>query len=158
MTKDLADRPYRLGVGIVLFNDKGLVFVGKRKDTAEAWQFPQGGIDNDEDPLEAVWREMAEEIGTTNAQLIAQSSDWFSYDLPPDLANKAWGGKYRGQRQLWFAFRFVGTDADIDLNTFTPEFSEWKWMPLAQVPDHIVDFKRAMYEQVVAQFFTLTGK
>ncbi len=156
--KDISERPYRLGVGIVLFNADGLVFVGRRKDTAEAaWQFPQGGIDKGEDPLEAAWREMGEEIGTTDAQLLTQTADWLVYDLPPDLANKAWGGKYRGQKQLWFAFRFTGTDADINLETHTPEFSEWRWMELAQVPDHIVLFKRPLYDQVVAEFLKLTG-
>ena len=152
-------RPYRLGVGIVLFNSERKVFVGKRKDTdGNAWQFPQGGIDKDEDPLEAAWREMSEEIGTNKAQLLTQSSSWLQYDLPPDLADKAWGGKYRGQKQLWFAFRFVGTDADIDLETFTPEFSAWQWMDLAEVPNHVVGFKRPMYDQVVAEFLKLTGK
>ena len=159
MTKDMADRPYRLGVGIVLFNAQGLAFVGKRKDTQEnAWQFPQGGIDKGEDPLATAWREMAEEIGTNKAQLIGESSDWLQYDLPAEIANKSWGGKYRGQKQKWFAFRFTGTDADIDLETFTPEFSQWKWMDLADVPNHIVAFKRPLYEQVVAQFLKLTGK
>lgn len=159
MSKTFANRPYRSGVGIVLFNADGQVFVGKRKDTAEpAWQFPQGGIDGEEDPLDAAWREMAEEIGTNKAQLIGQASDWIRYDLPAELADKSWGGKYRGQQQLWFAFRFVGTDADIDLETFTPEFSTWKWMELAEVPNHIVSFKRPLYDQVVAQFLKLTGK
>ena len=153
-----SDRPYRLGVGIVLFNTDKKVFVGKRKDTPDAWQFPQGGIDKGEEPLDAAWREMGEEIGTNNAQLIAQSSEWLGYDLPEDLANKSWGGKFRGQKQLWFAFRCTGTDADINLEVHTPEFSEWKWVDLAEVPNYIVPFKRPLYVQVVAEFLKLTGK
>ncbi len=156
---DNDNRPYRLGVGMVLFNSAGLVFVGRRKDTPEpAWQFPQGGIDKGEDPLQAVWREMHEEIGTDKAQLIGQSCDWLTYDLPPDLAAKSWGGKYRGQKQMWFAFRFVGVDSDIDLETHTPEFSQWKWMELSLVPDVIVPFKRGLYTQVVAEFLTIAGQ
>jgi putative (di)nucleoside polyphosphate hydrolase len=156
---DNDNRPYRLGVGIVLFNADGQVFVGRRKDTVElAWQFPQGGIDKGEDPLQAAWREMSEEIGTDKAQLIGQSKDWLAYDLPPDLAAKSWGGKYRGQKQMWYAFRFVGKDSDIDLETHTPEFAEWKWMDLAGVPDCIVAFKRPLYIQVVAEFLSLTGQ
>ena len=158
MIKIFSERPYRLGVGIVLFNDKGQVFVGRRKDTKElAWQFPQGGIDQGEDPLEAAWREMSEEIGTNKAQLLAQSGDWLKYDLPREIADKSWGGKYRGQKQLWFAFRFVGKDADIDLNTFTPEFEEWRWEDLARVPELIVPFKRPLYDQVVAEFLKLVS-
>ena len=156
---DFADRPYRLGVGIVLFNPDGLVFVGRRKDTEQAaWQFPQGGIDQGEDPLAAAWREMGEEIGTDKAQLIGQSRDWLSYDLPTDLADKSWGGKYRGQKQVWFAFRFTGTDADIDLETHTPEFSQWRWIELADVPNHIVPFKRPLYVRVVAEFLPLAQR
>ena len=159
MVKPYADRPYRPNVGILLLNAQGLAFVGRRKDTAElAWQFPQGGIDGDEDPLDAAWREMAEEIGTDKAQLLAQSRDWLTYDFPADVADKVRGGKYRGQKQMWFAFRFVGTDADINLETESPEFSAWQWMELDQVPAHAVAFKRDLYGQVIAQFRHLTGK
>jgi len=153
----ISERPYRFGVGIVLFNSDGKVFVGRRKDTPDAWQFPQGGIDKNEDPLDAAWREMDEEIGTNKAQLIGQTSDWLAYDLPADLADKSWGGKFRGQKQLWFAFRFTGTEGDIDLETHTPEFSEWRWIELADVPNHIVSFKRPLYVQVVDEFSKLTG-
>jgi len=158
-TTDTESRPYRLGVGIVLFNADGRVFVGRRKDTAEpAWQFPQGGIDKDEDPMQAAWREMAEEIGTNKAHLIGQGREWLTYDLPPDLAAKSWKGKYRGQKQMWFAFRFDGDDGDIDLETHTPEFNAWKWMDLADVPDTVVSFKRPLYARVVAEFTALAGR
>lgn len=150
------DRPYRRGVGIVLFNPQGLVWVGRRNDVAqEAWQFPQGGIDKGEEPLEAALREMEEEIGTNNAEILAQSSDWIAYDLPPDLVDKAWGGKYRGQKQMWYACRFLGTDSDIVIETEHPEFIEWRWMALAEVPSKIVEFKRDLYDRVVAEFLPI---
>ena len=151
-------RPYRLGTGIVLLNSLGHAFVARRIDTSEAaWQFPQGGIDDGETPLEAARREMLEEIGTDRAQLLAESADWIAYDLPRDLADRAWRGRFRGQRQKWFAFRFLGTDADINLATAHPEFSEWRWMKLAEVPALIVPFKRHLYDQVVAEFAPLAG-
>ncbi|OAN60938.1 RNA pyrophosphohydrolase [Magnetospirillum moscoviense] len=149
----LHKRPYRLGVGLVLFNAEGLVFTARRIDTKEpAWQFPQGGIDEDEEPLAAALREMKEEIGTDKAEVIAESRDWISYDLPPDLADKVWKGRFRGQRQKWYALKFLGADSDIDIDTEHPEFSEWRWMKLAEVPALIVPFKRSLYDQVVAEF------
>lgn len=146
-------RPYRLGVGIVLLNAEGHAFAAQRMDSRDpAWQFPQGGIDEGENPLEAALREMKEEIGTDRAEVVAESSHWLSYDLPPDLADKVWKGRYRGQKQKWFALRFLGTDADIDINTEHPEFSAWQWMPLEEVPRFIVPFKRALYDMVAAEF------
>lgn len=157
--KPQTERPYRKGVGIVLFNAQGLVFAARRIDTKEpAWQFPQGGIDDGEDPLAAAWREMKEEIGTDNAKLIGQSTDWISYDLPPDIADKSWKGRFRGQSQKWYAFTFQGSDAEIDIATQHPEFSEWQWMELAEVPKLIVPFKRDLYERVVAEFVGLVGR
>ena len=157
--KPQSERPYRKGVGIVLFNAQGLVFTARRIDTKEpAWQFPQGGIDNNEDPLTAAWREMKEEIGTDNAKVLGQSADWISYDLPPDIADKAWKGRFRGQSQKWFAFTFLGTDSEIDIATQHPEFSEWQWMELTDVPKLIVPFKRDLYERVVAEFVGLGGR
>ena len=144
---------YRPGVGIVLLNADGLVFVAQRRDLfTEAWQLPQGGIDAGETPRQAALRELEEEIGTRQASYLAECPRWLSYDLPPDLARTAWGGKYRGQCQKWFAFRFTGADSDIDLNTAEPEFSAWRWAPLATIPDLIVPFKRALYGELVASF------
>lgn len=150
---DYQDRPYRKGVGIVLLNADGRAFVARRIATKEAgWQFPQGGMDDGETPAEAAMRELEEEIGTAKAEIMAESTTWISYDLPPEVADKCWKGKFRGQSQKWFALRFLGKDADIDINTAHPEFCEWRWMDLAQVPALIVPFKRDLYERVVAEF------
>lgn len=148
-------RPYREGVGIALLNRDDLVFVGQRIDqTAEAWQMPQGGIDPGEDPLQAALREMEEEIGVPAklAEVIAESRGWLSYDLPVDLADKVWKGRYRGQRQKWYLARFKGRDTDINIETPHPEFKEWRWLPFRQLPDLIVPFKRPIYELIVAEF------
>ena len=150
------DRPYRPGIGLVLLNRHGLAFVAQRIDTpGDAWQFPQGGIDAGEDPRQTVLREMEEEIGTNKAEIIAESRDWLSYDLPPDIAAKSWKGRFRGQRQKWFCARFTGVDADIDLATRHPEFRRWQWMDLAAVPGLIVPFKRPLYDRVVAEFLAI---
>lgn len=150
-----ADRPYRRGVGLVLLNPAGQAFVARRLDTPDAWQFPQGGIDADETPEQAVLREMEEEIGTARAEILAQASAWIAYDLPPDLADRSWKGKYRGQTQLWFCARFTGSDAEINLATEHPEFDAWRWVALAEVPELIVAFKRPLYRQVVSEFLPL---
>lgn len=148
-------RPYREGVGIALLNADDHVFVGQRIDqTAEAWQMPQGGIDPGEDPLQAALREMEEEIGVAPglAEVIAESRGWLSYDLPPDLADKVWKGRYRGQRQKWYLARFKGSDSDINIATAHPEFKQWRWLPFRALPDLIVPFKRPIYELIVAEF------
>lgn len=146
-------RPYRPGIGLVLLNPHGLAFVAQRIDTpGDAWQFPQGGIDEGEDPRATALREMEEEIGTDKAEIIAESRDWISYDLPPEIADKSWKGRYRGQSQKWFCARFTGTDADIDLETEHPEFCRWRWMELAEVPALIIPFKRVLYDKVAAEF------
>lgn len=150
------ERPFRPGVGIVLFNAQGLVFTARRLDTKEAaWQFPQGGIDEGEDPSTAALRELKEETGTDNARPLAESRAWISYDLPEEMANRSWKGRFRGQKQKWFAFKFLGTDGEINIHTEHPEFSEWRWMALAEVPALIVPFKRALYDQVAAEFLPL---
>ena len=146
-------RPYRQGVGVMLLNRRAEVLVGKRIDMpSDAWQMPQGGIDAGETAEAAAWREMHEEIGTDKAALLAESRDWYFYDLPPDLADQIWRGRFRGQRQKWFAFRFLGQDADIDITTHRPEFSAWKWAPLAELPALIVPFKRRLYADLVSEF------
>jgi len=154
------DLPYRLGVGAVLLNGDGLVLVAKRIDTpGDAWQLPQGGIDGDEDPREAVLRELEEEIGTKNVEIIAESEDWLTYDLPKDVRKKVWKGRYRGQKQKWYAMRFLGQDADIDLEAHKhPEFSEWQWMDMLLLPDRIVPFKRDLYQDIVSSFRHLAGQ
>lgn len=147
-------RPYRRGVGAVVFDPTGRVLVARRIDTpGEAWQLPQGGIDEGEAPRAAVARELAEEIGTDKFEIIAESADWLAYDLPDDIADRVWEGRYRGQRQKWFAVRFTGVDSDVALGAAPhPEFSDWKWVAIEILPDTIVAFKRAVYERLVAEF------
>ncbi|MGB1539960.1 MAG: RNA pyrophosphohydrolase [Rickettsiales bacterium] len=149
---------YRPAVGILLLNPHNLVFVAKRIDMpSEAWQMPQGGMDDGETPEEAAFRELKEEIGTHNAEIIAESKDWLTYDLPEPLIGKLWGGKYRGQKQKWFAMRFLGEDAEINLDTEEPEFLEWKWEQLHRTPELIVPFKRELYQKLVDEFGHLAG-
>lgn len=153
---EIAKLPYRPGVGILLANAKGQVFVAQRIDNpGPAWQMPQGGIDKGEEPLAAAWREMKEEIGTDRARYLGESKDWLQYDLPVELVPQIWKGRYRGQKQKWYAFRFTGTDRDIDIETEHPEFSAWRWADLAELPDLIVPFKRQLYLDIVAEFRTL---
>jgi putative (di)nucleoside polyphosphate hydrolase len=154
--KRYEERPYRPGVGIMLLNADDEVFVGQRIDNpADAWQMPQGGIDAGEDPLTAAWREMREEIGTAKAELLAESRGWLNYDLPPDLADRIWKGRYRGQRQKWFAFRFRGIDDDIRIDTPHAEFRAWKWAAMRELPNLIVPFKRKLYGELLVEFARL---
>jgi putative (di)nucleoside polyphosphate hydrolase len=156
---EIARLPYRPGVGIVLFNQRGQVFVAQRIDNpGPAWQMPQGGIDKGEEPLAAAWREMKEEIGTDRARYIGESKHWLQYDLPVELVPQIWKGRYRGQKQKWFAFRFLGDDRDIDIETEHPEFSSWRWAELEEIPGLIVPFKRQLYEDLVAEFAALIGR
>lgn len=155
----MSDLPYRANVGAVLFNRDGLVFVARRADLPNAeglaggWQLPQGGIDSGEDPRTAVLRELTEEIGTNRATIIGEHPDWLTYDLPPHLVGVALKGRYRGQRQRWFALRFTGEDSDIRLDRDPhPEFDAWRWVGLRDLPALAVDFKRAIY-QVLAESF-----
>ena len=137
----------------MLLNRAGHVFVGKRIDqTLEGWQMPQGGIDEGESPREAVLRELEEEIGTRNAEILREHPDWLTYDLPPRLVGLSLRGRYRGQTQKWFAMRFLGHDSDIDLATPHPEFSHWKWTPIEDLLGLIVPFKRDTYVKVIAAF------
>lgn len=154
----VSDLPYRPCVGLMLLNRAGQVFVGKRLDqTVEGWQMPQGGIDPGEDPPGAALRELREETGTDKADIIGEMKDWITYDLPPHLIGVAFHGRYRGQRQKWFCLRFRGQDADIDLATHEPEFSQWRWVGMDQLPELIVPFKRDTYRAVIAAFRDLAG-
>tara|TARA_B100000900_G_scaffold183618_1_gene155767 strand:- start:930 stop:1358 length:429 start_codon:yes stop_codon:yes gene_type:complete len=139
----------------MLINDDGHVFVGQRLDNNQnAWQMPQGGIDGDENPQSAAYRELLEETGVEkkNVKFLASSSKWLLYDLPEDLIPKLWEGKYRGQRQKWFLFKFLGSNEDINISTEHPEFSNWKWIPKENLLDEIVPFKKSVYESVLKEF------
>ncbi len=156
--KGADERLYRPCVGLYLFDRRGLVFVGERADTPGAWQMPQGGIDRGEAPAAAARRELAEEVGVTSAEIVAEAAGWLDYDLPPRLASRLWGGRYRGQRQKWFALRFLGHDDDVVLDaTPHPEFVAWRWVAAADLPRLTVEFKRAVYERVVAEFRSLAS-
>ena len=159
---------YRPAVGIMLLNREGLVWVGRRKsdagpehvDDTYAWQMPQGGIDEGEDPYVAALRELHEETNVRSVSLIAEAPDWYAYDLPTEVIRKSWKGRYRGQRQKWFALRFLGDEHEIDVAApagHKPEFSDWRWAPMQTLPDLIIPFKRPVYEQVVAAFLPYAG-
>jgi putative (di)nucleoside polyphosphate hydrolase len=157
-----AQLPYRPCVGMLLLNAEGKVFVGRRIDSAHEadniWQMPQGGIDDGESPRTAALRELREEIGTDKAEILAESRHWLHYDLPPHLIGKVWKGRYRGQKQRWFALRFLGRDSDIDLATEHPEFDAWQWVELDDVPALVIPFKRDTYRAVVSEFRDLLGR
>lgn len=162
--KAIADLPYRPCVGIALFNRAGLVWIGSRSDkNAEGegegawWQMPQGGLDKGEDPYKAALRELYEETSVKSASLIREAPGWLTYDLPEELVGQSWGGKYRGQKQKWFALRFEGKDDDIDVlhpggGKHKAEFSEWRWERLEKLPALIVPFKRKVYQEIAAAF------
>ena len=156
---------YRPCVGAVLFNRDGLVLVARRADfpnaegAAGGWQLPQGGIDGEEDPRVAIFRELEEEIGTAKAEIIAEHPDWLTYDLPPALVGRALHGRFRGQKQRWFALRFLGEDGDIRLDLDPhPEFDAWRWARLEELPGLAVEFKRAIYEVLARDFAGLAGR
>ncbi len=151
---------YRACVGVMLLNRDGLVWVGHRPDepdeegSGQWWQMPQGGIDGGEDPRKAAVRELREETGVTSAEVIAEAPEWYYYDLPPHLIGKSWGGRYRGQKQRWFAFRFLGDDREIDLapHGHKAEFDRWRWAAMDELETLIVPFKRKVYRQVIREF------
>jgi putative (di)nucleoside polyphosphate hydrolase len=156
--------PYRPCVGIALFNAEGRVWVGNRSDKdAEGegeghwWQMPQGGLDEGEDPHKAALRELYEETSVKSVSLLAEAPGWLTYDLPPELVGQSWGGRYRGQKQKWFALRFEGKESEIDVlhpggGKYKPEFSSWRWETLSRLPQLIVPFKREVYEQAAVAF------
>ena len=173
MTKiDRAKMPYRDCVGTAVFNAHGLVFIGRRKpeedpeasqEHGSPWQMPQGGIDKGEDPADTALRELFEETSIRSVELIAEAPDWIYYDLPDDVLGTALKGKYRGQRQRWFAFRFTGDESEIDVvepgdGSMPAEFDTWRWEELDKLPDLIVPFKREAYQQIVAAFRDIPTK
>jgi putative (di)nucleoside polyphosphate hydrolase len=157
---DFSKLPYRPCVGLMVLNRQGLVWIGRRIGSitqggpAGWWQMPQGGIDEGEAPAEAAMRELAEETGMRSGTIIAESTRWRPYDLPPSLMGKVWGGRYRGQTQKWFVIRFTGDDGEIDIQPtdHDPEFDDWRWAPIDDVLAAIVPFKRDVYAEVIEEF------
>jgi putative (di)nucleoside polyphosphate hydrolase len=160
MPKTSTDLPYRPCVGIMLINRKGRVWIGRRPATPDEegagqwWQMPQGGIDAGEDPRAAAARELFEETGVRSIEFMAEAPEWYLYDLPAHLVGVSWGGRYRGQKQRWFAFRFLGDDREVDIapEGHKPEFEEWRWADIDEVTALIVPFKRRVYEDVAGVF------
>ena len=163
MTKDEFEKlPYRACVGMMVLNNAGKVFIGRRLDGPEhvdathSWQMPQGGIDDGEEPYAAALRELGEETSIRSVTKLGETKDWLTYDIPPTIAGKAWKGKYRGQKQKWFAFRFTGNEKEINIlnpvGGHKPEFVEWRWEVMRDLPDLIIPFKRPVYEAVVKEF------
>ena len=142
--------PLRLGVGAVVLNKKNQVFVGKRKDNPiDKWQMPQGGVNTGENLIDAMKRELHEETSIQNIKILNEIDGWFEYELPKNLLGKIWKGRYRGQKQKWFVVKFLGNDGEINLQTDKPEFIEWRWLDIENLPNVIVDFKRKVYEQLL---------
>jgi putative (di)nucleoside polyphosphate hydrolase len=160
--KDVSDLPYRACVGTMVLDPAGRVFIGARADGPEhidathAWQMPQGGVDPGEDPWPAALRELYEETNIRSVERLGETQDWLTYDIPPEIIGQAWNGKYRGQKQKWFALRFTGDEREIDVahppGGHAPEFLDWRWEPMQNLPALVVPFKREVYEQVVAEF------
>lgn len=156
---EASELPFRQGVGMLIVDKNNRVFVGKRIDSkANGWQMPQGGIDLGETPSSAALREMEEEIGSSKGEIIAESKKWYSYRVPDFLIPKLWNGQYCGQRQKWFLIRFTGKDSDININTETPEFDQWKWIEFDQLLVDIIPFKLKLYQQVIREFKPLLEK
>jgi putative (di)nucleoside polyphosphate hydrolase len=149
----LTKLPYRPSVGLMIINSKFEIFVGRRIDAkTEAWQMPQGGIDAGETPEVAAMREMKEEVGTNNAEIVAKTKQWYKYDLPNYLISKLWNGRYRGQRQKWFLLNFLGNDDEINIHYDHAEFTDWKWVKIEELTQIIVPFKKNLYIAVIEEF------
>ena len=142
--------PLRLGVGAIVLNNENKVFVGKRKDNPiDKWQMPQGGVNDGEELIQAMKRELKEETGIKNIRILKEINGWSEYELPANLLGKIWRGKYRGQKQKWFIVRFIGKDDEINLNTGRPEFIEWQWIDIERLTGVIVDFKKKVYQELL---------
>ena len=153
--EEIARLPYRPCVGVMLMNNRGEVFVGQRLDTrADAWQMPQGGVDDGEDPRNAALRELWEETGISSGlvDIVGETEDWLTYDLPLEIVPKLWKARYRGQKQKWFLMLFNGSDEDINIETAHPEFSKWRWLPATELVENIVPFKKHVYVAVLDAF------
>jgi putative (di)nucleoside polyphosphate hydrolase len=155
--------PYRPCAGLLVLNRAGRAFIGRRMDGPEhtdathVWQLPQGGIDLGEDPYQAALRELYEETNIRSVEPLGEIAEWLTYDIPAEILGQAWKGKYRGQKQKWYALRFIGNDSEIDVKhpahgKHKAEFVDWRWEPMANLPDLVVPFKRAIYQQVVKEF------
>tara|TARA_A100001011_G_scaffold269319_2_gene278518 strand:+ start:1592 stop:2059 length:468 start_codon:yes stop_codon:yes gene_type:complete len=149
--------PLRTGVGIIVLNKENKVFVGKRKDNPiDKWQMPQGGVDSGEKLVDAMRRELIEETSIKSIEIIKEVEDWLDYELPKNLLGKIWKGKYRGQKQKWFIVKFLGSESEVNIITKKPEFIEWKWVEINQLPSIIVDFKKNVYERLVKELKNIT--
>jgi putative (di)nucleoside polyphosphate hydrolase len=154
---EFGDPLYRPAVGMMILNAENKIFVGRRIDNkAGAWQMPQGGISPHEDADQAMLRELQEEIGTGNVEIIVKSKGWYKYDLPSQLAERLWNGKFKGQKQIWYALRFRGQDKDINIHTSHPEFCDWKWVEKEELLELIVPFKRDLYARVLEDLWSYT--
>lgn len=146
-------RSYRPCVGMMILNNRNDVFVARRIDSSrDAWQMPQGGIDQDESPEEAAFRELQEEIGTNKVKILAKTKKQYTYNFPRDLREKLWNGQYRGQRQTWFLMRYLGSEQDINIKTKNPEFNEWKWIQMSELINIVIPFKKKVYEKIILEF------
>ena len=144
--------PLRIGVGVIVLNDENKIFVGKRKDNpVDKWQMPQGGVDKNESFLTAMKRELGEETSIKNIKILKELDGWFEYELPQNLLGIIWKGKYRGQKQKWFITKFTGQESEINLETEHPEFIEWKWIKIEELPEVIVDFKKNVYKKLLIE-------
>ena len=152
MNKNFSELPLRTGVGIILLNNENKVFVARRIDNSKKfWQMPQGGVDKNEDYLSAMKRELQEETSIRSIKILKEFDEWMEYELPKNLLGIIWKGKFRGQKQKWFITRFTGNDDEININTACPEFIEWRWIDMNQLPDVIVDFKKDIYKKILAE-------